>query len=77
MQSNRYYDVIQQLTGAKPGYNPPLLIVTQTTFITIMSLVVGLVLLYFIKFGEEQLTRKHILICLGLWTLVKIVLIPS
>lgn len=50
---------------------------TIVTVIPIMSLFIIAVLCYFKKYGEQQLTPKHILYCLGLWVSAKVLLIPS
>ena len=68
---------MRYLTGAKLGYNPLLLATTIAIFLSIIVLFVLVTFYYFRKFGEEQLTPKHILSCLGLWVFAKILLLPS
>ena len=68
---------MRYLTGSKLGYNPQLLATTISIFLFIIVTFILATFYYFRKFGEEQLTLKHILSCLGLWVFAKILLIPS
>ena len=77
LQISRYFEVARYLTGAKAGYNPKLLGATIVVVFSVMMLFLLTVFWYLKKKGEEKLTRKHILTCLGLWVLAKILLIPS
>lgn len=77
MQQSRYVELVKYLSGARAGYNAPLVLGTILLFTPLFAIYVIHVLQYFKKFGEEKLTHKHILYCLGLWILAKILLIPS
>lgn len=77
MQTSRYVDIVRHFTGAKVGYNPWLLGTTIVIVLSIVSIYMLTVFCYFRKFGNEQLTPKHTLICLGLWILAKLIMIPS
>ena len=69
--------LIKYLTGAKSGYNPTLLVWTAALVIPVISFFTTVLLCYFKKDRHEELTRGHIFVCLVLWVIAKILLIPS
>ena len=77
IQSSRYIQLVKHLIGAKSGINLKLIYVTAALLVPLMAAFALVVLCYFKKYGNDDLTLRHIVACLCLWILAKILLIPS